>query len=110
MSSSNPQVLPSDHQPAHPIIQPSDPTVAKPSKGKQPFVPTPAQLAAIEAKRAARAAKAAAAPSEEEAATKRSKQQIEMGKFLKREWVTLPIEKGRELPEEDTGASVSTLR
>lgn len=58
------------------------------AKKKVPYVPTPAQLAAQEAKRAARAAKAAAAPPEE-SATKRSKQQIESGRFKKRDWLDL---------------------
>jgi hypothetical protein len=102
--SSQPQASPSPTAASPPAQKPP-----KAPRAKVPFKPSPEQLAAIEAKRAARAAAKAAEPAsaaEQGDASKRSKEQLAMGKFLQREWVELPAEKGEGGKEEGQSVRV----
>ena len=74
---------------ATPPLMPKGPK--QPAGEKKPYVLTPEQ----EAKKLARAQAKAAAPQAETDVTKRSKEQIAQGKFLKRDWISVGSDAGK---------------
>lgn len=69
--------------------------INKPKMPKEPYVPTPEQIALAERRRAERAAKKAAAAAGKVEPAEEEKLVMEKCKFLKREWIDVPG-KGQE--------------